>query len=121
MGGNFLPFKGVINGKEGSLIAKVNLTDSSIAIDSLVFKTSAGAKIQAKRIANTNDFELTVKGMQSNAIEEVQASIKQGEKYKVAGAFKLVHMNTHTVELRLVPTSSSIDINKVMKSLINLN
>ncbi|EHQ43863.1 Fibronectin type III domain [Myroides odoratus] len=117
IGGNYLPFKAVVKGSSAKIRARVTLSDSQLPLDRLVFKTSTGTHIDAKRVANSNDFELTVNGMQSNAIEEVQASIKQGEQYKVAGAFKLVHLDTRTVELRLVPTSDQVNLEGVIAEL----
>lgn len=117
IGGKYLPFKAVVKGSSTTVRAKVTLSDSQVPLDSLVFKTSAGTHIDAKRITGSNDFELTLTGTQSNAIEEVQASIKQGEKYKVAGAFKLVHLSTHTVNLRLVPTSDQVNLEGVLADL----
>jgi hypothetical protein len=106
--GKFIPFKAVENQKEEPFIAKVTLTDTAVKADSLIFKTSKGVAIDAKKVGD--NFELTLKGTFSYAKEEVQAVIKQGDKYKVAGVFYLVHISPKTIKLNLVSTSSAIDL-----------
>ena len=101
--GKFIPFKAVENQKTEPIIAKVTITDTAVKADSLIFKTSKGVAIDAKKVGD--DFELTLKGTFSYAKEEVQAVIKQGDKYKVAGVFYLVHISPKTIKLNLVPTT----------------
>ena len=106
--GKFIPFKAVENQKTEPFIAKVTITDTTVKADSLIFKTSKGVAIDSKKVGD--DFELTLKGTFSYAKEEVQAVIKQGDKYKIAGVFYLVHISPKTIKLNLVPTSSVIDL-----------
>ncbi|UYW01819.1 fibronectin type III domain-containing protein [Flavobacterium agricola] len=102
IGDTFVPFKAVPNGLTDKLLAKVTIADSKINADSLFFKTQNGVEIKADRIGN--DFVLNLEGAQKFAIEEVQATIKQGDKYKIAGVFNLVHVSPKTVNLKLIPT-----------------
>ena len=103
-----LPYKAVLNGDSDTMLATVALTDAKINLDSIVFKTQNGAKIDFKR--NDKVFTLIVKGNQSYAEEQVLATIKQGKKWKVIGAFMLVHISPKTVNVALVPT---YDISKI--------
>lgn len=102
--GEFVPFKAVANGDEEPFVAKVSISDPAIKADSIIFKTQNGVRIDAEKIGNSNDFLLKLKGAQKFAVEQVMATIKQGDKYKVAGVFNLVHITPRTVNLRLVPT-----------------
>ncbi|WP_406655400.1 fibronectin type III domain-containing protein, partial [Ornithobacterium rhinotracheale] len=102
LNGKLIPFKAVENKKTEPFIASVEITDNSISADSLIFKTSKGVPIDAKKVGN--DYRLTLKGLYSYATEQVQAIIKQGDKYQVAGAFNLVHISPKTIKLNLVPT-----------------
>lgn len=97
-----LPYKAVLNGYSDTMLAKVTVTDSSIKLDSIVFKNQNGAKIQAVR--NDNVFILTVKGNLSYAEDQILATIKQGDKWKVIGSFMLVHISPKNVNVALVPT-----------------
>ncbi|KFF17761.1 fibronectin type III domain-containing protein [Flavobacterium hydatis] len=97
-----LPYKAVLNGDTDTLLATVNITDANVKADSIVFKTQNGAKINFTR--NDNVFVLTVKGNLSYAEEEILATIKQGNKWKVIGAFMLVHISPKEVNVALVPT-----------------
>lgn len=112
--GEFVPFKAVPNGKEDKILAKVAITDNNVNADSLIFRTQNGVQINAERVGTTNDFVLKLKGAQKFAWEEVQAAIKQGAKYKVAGVFNFVHISPKTVNVKLVPTSSTVNVsNKI--------
>lgn len=106
--GLFVPFKAVPNGLTDKILAKVTLSGTNVVADSLFFKTQNGVKIDA--VKEGEHFVLTLKGAQKFAVEEVQATIKQGNKYKIAGVFNLVHVSPRTVKLKLVPTSSSINV-----------
>ncbi|WP_394776511.1 fibronectin type III domain-containing protein [Flavobacterium sp.] len=97
-----LPYKAVLNGYTDTVVATVTVTDANIQLDSIVFKTQNGAKIDFKR--NEKVFVLNVKGSFSYAEEQILATIKQGEKYKVIGAFMLVHISSKEVNVALVPT-----------------
>ncbi|WP_316633141.1 fibronectin type III domain-containing protein [uncultured Flavobacterium sp.] len=97
-----LPYKAVLNGYTDTMLATVTNTDTSIKLDSIVFKTQNGVKIPAVR--NDKVFVLTVKGNLSYAEEEILATIKQGDKWKVIGAFMLVHISPKNVNVALVPT-----------------
>jgi hypothetical protein len=97
-----LPYKAVLNGYSDTVIAKVNLTDANIKLDSIVFKTQNGANIEFTRADKV--FVLTVKGTLSYAEEQILATIKQGAKWKVIGAFMLVHISPKEVNVALVPT-----------------
>ncbi|MRJ11277.1 hypothetical protein EDL98_09345 [Ornithobacterium rhinotracheale] len=114
LNGKVIPFKAVENKKTEPFIASVEITDNSISTDSLIFKTSKGVPIDAKKVGN--DYRLTLKGLYSYATEQVQAIIKQGDKYQVAGAFNLVHISPKTIKLNLVPTLGvSISRNQIQK------
>lgn len=103
--GYIIPFKAVENKETEPFIAKISITDDSVKADSLIFKTSKGVAIEAKKIDGTNDFELTLKGTYSYDKEEIQAVIKQNGKYQIAGVFNLVHISPKTIKLNLVPTT----------------
>jgi len=97
-----LPYKAVINGDTDTLLGTVTVTDTNIKLDSIVFKTQNGAKIDFER--NDKVFAIKVKGSLSYAEEEILATIKQGNKWKVIGAFMLVHISPKDVNVALVPT-----------------
>ena len=97
-----LPYKAVLNGDTDTLLANVTVTDANIKLDSIVFKSQSGAKIDFKR--SDKVFVLTVKGNQTYAEEQILATIKQGGKWKVIGAFMLVHISPKEVNVALVPT-----------------
>ena len=113
--GKYIPFKAVVKGETEPFLAKVHITDRNISADSLIFKTDKGALIESKRVEGSNDFLLTLKGFHSFAVEQVQATIKQGKKYQIAGVFNLVHLSPKTAKVILVPTSenTSMDIDRV--------
>jgi len=102
-----LPYKAVLNGDSDTLLGTVTITDTNIKLDSIVFKTQNGAKINFKR--NDKVFVLTVKGNLSYAEEQILATVKQEGKWKVIGAFMLVHISPKEVNVALVPTD---DISK---------
>ena len=113
--GKYIPFKAVVKGETEPFLAKVQITDKNISADSLIFKTDKGALIESKRVEGSNDFLLTLKGFHSFAVEQVQATIKQGKKYQIAGVFNLVHLSPKTAKVILVPTveNISMDIDRV--------
>ncbi|RYJ38167.1 Fibronectin type III domain protein [Flavobacterium anhuiense] len=106
-GDNVLPYKAVLNGDTDTVVATVNLSDSNIKLDSVVFKTQNGAKVDFKRTDKV--FVLTVKGNLSYAEEQILATIKQGKKWQVIGAFMLVHISPKDVNVALVPTYDNSD------------
>jgi len=97
-----LPYKAVVNGNLDTVLATISLADTAIKLDSIVFKTESGAKIDFVR--NGKIFTLTVKGRLTYAEEQILATIKQGDKWKVIGAFILVHISPKEVNVALVPT-----------------
>jgi len=102
VGDTALPYKAVLNGDTDTVLATVTLTDANIKLDDIVFKTQNGAKIDFTR--NDKVFVLTVKGTLSYAEEQILATIQQGDKWKVIGAFMLVHISPKEVNVALVPT-----------------
>ena len=100
-----LPYKAVVNGDSDIVKATVSLTDTAIKLDSIVFKTQNGAKIDFKR--SDKVFELTVKGKLTYAEEQILATVKQDNKWKVIGAFMLVHISRKEVNVALVPTDAT--------------
>lgn len=114
VGDNALPYKAVLNGNSDTVVATVNVTDSNIKLDSIVFKTQNGAKIDFKRTDKV--FVLTVKGNLSYAEEQILATIKQGKKWQVIGAFMLVHISPKDVNVALVPTD--VDSQKKLDDVI---
>ena len=113
--GKYIPFKAVVKGETEPFLAKVHITDRNISADSLIFKTDKGALIESKRVEGSDDFLLTLKGFHSFAVEQVQATIKQGKKYQIAGVFNLVHLSPKTAKVTLIPTAENltIDVEKV--------
>lgn len=97
-----LPYKAVVNGQSDTVLATVSVTDTNIKLDDIVFKTESGAKVDAVR--NDKTFTLTVKGKLTYAEEQIVATIQQGDKWKVIGAFMLVHISSKEVNVALVPT-----------------
>ena len=106
VGSTYLPYKAVINGQSDVLEAKIDITDTKIHKKDLVFKTDTGKSISFDSISNL----LTLRGSLSYAEEEVQVAIKQGDKYKIAGAFKLVHLSEKPVNITLVPLNNASSI-----------
>lgn len=100
-----LPYKAVVNGNSDTVLATVSLTDANIKLDSIVFKTESGGKIDF--VKNDKTFVLTVKGKLTYAEEQILATIKQGDKWKVIGAFMLVHISPKEVNVALVPLNDS--------------
>ena len=115
MDGKYIPFKAVVKGEAEPFLAKVHISDKNISADSLIFKTDKGALIESKRVEGSDDFLLTLKGFYSFAVEQVQATIKQGKKYQIAGVFNLVHLSPKTAKVTLIPTAENltIDVEKV--------
>jgi hypothetical protein len=121
VGSTPLPYKAVLNGDTDTLLATVSLTDANVKLDSIVFKTQNGALIESRK--NGNSFILTVKGNQTYAEEQVLATIKQGDKWKVIGAFMLVHLSPKEVNVVLVKlnkapiaVNSTLDLEKNYKT-----
>lgn len=107
-GKNALPYKAVLNGDTDTLLGTVTVTDTNIKLDSIVFKTQNGAKIDFSR--NDKTFVIKVKGNQTYAEEQILATIKQGDKWKVIGAFMLVHISPKEVNVALVPLNKNTQI-----------
>ncbi|OXA76115.1 hypothetical protein B0A65_19885 [Flavobacterium frigidimaris] len=105
VGEKALPYKAVVNGSSDTLLATVAITDDNINLDDIVFKTESGAKVDAVR--KDRIFTLTVRGKLTYAEEEVLATIKQEDKWKVLGAFMLVHISPKEVNVALVPTDKA--------------
>jgi hypothetical protein len=97
-----LPYKAVLNGDSDTLLGTVTVTGTNVKLDSIVFKTQNGAKIDFKR--NDKVFVITVKGNLSYAEQQILATIKEGKKWKVIGAFMLVDISPKNVNVALVPT-----------------
>ncbi|WP_134345728.1 fibronectin type III domain-containing protein [Flavobacterium psychrophilum] len=108
IGSAYLPYKAVVNGQSDVLKTKITLADATIVLDSIVFKTQHGVLLD--KVKQGNDYMLTLKGTQTYGEEEVQAVIKQGGKYKVAGAFRLVHVSEKTLNITLVPLNNTTSI-----------
>ncbi|PAM94918.1 hypothetical protein B4N84_10765 [Flavobacterium sp. IR1] len=100
-----LPYKAVVNGQSDTVLATVTITDTIVKPENIVFKTQSGAKVDFNR--NNNVFTLTVKGNQTYAEEQIIATILQGDKWKVIGAFELVHISPKEVNVALVPTDKT--------------
>ncbi len=113
----FLPYKSILNttdgGTEDYIIANIDISDSKIVSDSIIFKTEKGIKIESQKLS-TNEYKLKLKGNYKNTEEEILATIKQGDKYKVAGAFKLLYLAKRTTaKVILVNTDNATIPNKV--------
>jgi len=111
-----LPYKAVLNGDSDTLLGTVTVTDTNIKLDSIVFKTQNGAKIDFTR--NDKVFVIKVKGTLSYAEEQILATIKQGDKWKVIGAFMLVNISAKDINVALVPTDdvSEKKLDQIMAS-----
>ncbi|WP_343617805.1 fibronectin type III domain-containing protein [Flavobacterium sp.] len=116
VGNAALPYKAVLNGDSDTLLATFTVTDANVKTDSIVFKTQSGGRVDFKR--NDKVFELTVKGNMTYAEEQILATIKQGNKWKVIGAFMLVHISPKEVNVALVPTDV-ISENKLANVIAN--
>ncbi|WP_421498028.1 hypothetical protein [Flavobacterium columnare] len=108
VGSTYLPYKAVVNGQSDVIKAKITLTDTAIKLEDIIFKTQHGILID--KVKEGDHFILTLKGTKTFAEEEVQAVIKQGDTYKVAGAFKLVHISEKPINVTLIPLNSSNSI-----------
>ena len=107
VGNDYLIYKAVVNQQTDFVTAKVDIApNATINLNEIVFKTQRGALVPSVRIGTTNEYKLTVTGTQTYADEEILATIKQGEKYKVAGAFKLVHISAKDLNVVLVPMNN---------------
>jgi hypothetical protein len=119
----YLPYKAVENGKTDKVIARVKFTGEAVKLDSLSldFKTSAGSAIAFVKNSDT-EYELTVKGSFKYAEDQIMAVYKpEGEeKYVVAGAMQLIHLNAITLPLKIVPTSKTVDAEKLKQELIKI-
>lgn len=102
----YIPYKAVKNGGVDYIIANINITDNSIVADSLVFKTQDGTAIEVIE-KNGTQWKLKLKGYQKDAVKDILATIKQGDKYNVAGVFKLYHLEEKTVDIVLVNTNQA--------------
>ncbi|MFK7102320.1 hypothetical protein V3471_15220, partial [Flavobacterium oreochromis] len=98
--GQYLGYKLVPKGKTDVLLAEVTITDAKIKPEQIEFKTASGIKVEAT--PQGNHFLLQLKGIHNYVEEEVIATIKQEDKYKVAGAFKLVHVSDKNVNVGLI-------------------
>jgi hypothetical protein len=121
VGSTPLPYKAVVNRESDTLLATVTITDNTVKPEDIVFKTQNGALVQA--IRNDKTFVLTVKGNQTYAEEQVLATIKQGDRWKVIGAFMLVHISPKEVNVVLVklnnasiPLNATTDIENIYKT-----
>jgi TANFOR domain-containing protein len=103
-----LPYKAVLNGDTDTVVATVTITDTIVKPDKIVFKTQNGANVSFTR--NEKTFILTVKGNQTYAEEQILAVTQQGERWKVIGAFMLVHISAKEVNLVLVPLNKETQI-----------
>lgn len=74
----------------------------------LFLKLKKALKMEAKRLENSKDYLLNIKGLYSFAVEQVQATIKQGEKYHIAGVFNLVHLSPKKAKVKIIPTYETI-------------
>lgn len=102
----YIPYKAVKNGNEDYIIAHIDISDASIVADSLVFKTQDGTAIEVLE-KNSNQWKLKVTGYQKDAVKQVLATIKQGDKHQVAGAFNLYHLEEKEVDVVLVNTNNA--------------
>jgi len=91
-GTDYFPIhKAVVEGETDEFLAKVKLDNTNIAIDSLVFKTVAGAKIDA--IRNGTTFTINLKGTSSYKNEEAIVTYKDSTGvYKIAASFFIHHI-----------------------------
>ncbi|WP_264536682.1 fibronectin type III domain-containing protein [Flavobacterium sp. N1736] len=108
VGDTALSYKAVLNGDTDTVEATVTITDTIIKPEKIVFKTQNGANVPSTR--NDKTFVLTVKGNQTYAEEQILAVIQQGDKWKVIGAFMLVHISEKEVNLVLVPLNKENQI-----------
>jgi hypothetical protein len=121
VGSTPLPYKAVVNGDSDTLLATLTIADNTIKPEEVIFKTQNGALIESRR--NGSSFILTVKGNQTYAEEQVLATIKQGDKWKVIGAFMLVHISPKEVNVVLVklnnatiPLNATTDLERIYKT-----
>ncbi len=102
----YIPYKAVKNGNEDYIIAHIDISDTSIVADSLVFKTQDGTAIEVLEKSG-NQWKLKVTGYQKDALKQVLATIKQDDKHQVAGAFNLYHLEEKQVDVVLVNTNNA--------------
>ncbi|SNR14557.1 ADP-ribosyltransferase [Tenacibaculum jejuense] len=114
----FIPYKAVANGQTEKIIAELNISDTSIKPQDIIFKTKDGIAIQ-KIDSTATSYTLELKGIYTDADVESQALIKQGDKYEVAGAFIQYQAKIKEVDVVLVNASDS-NTQKIKEKLQNI-
>ncbi|MBA6156665.1 fibronectin type III domain-containing protein [Tenacibaculum sp. S7007] len=115
-----IPYKAISdNNGEDFIYANVEITDSSIVKDSIIFKTKEGAKVDVLSW-NGNKAKLKLVRKLDYAHEEIYATIKNKEgKYDVAGTLITTHLASQELEainVVLVPVGVDIDSDLITKT-----
>ncbi|WP_158837573.1 fibronectin type III domain-containing protein [Polaribacter sp. L3A8] len=130
--GYYVPYKSVAKDADDYIIANLNISDSNIAPKDIIFKTKNGVsipKVDSTFTNSTTTYKLKLRGVFTDASIETQAVIKQGEKYEIAGAFIQYQAKQKEVDVVLVNTSNTTNINTLkdevravyQQAMVNLN
>ena len=128
LGNNYyMPYKAVAKGKDDYIVANLNISDTNIQPQDLIFKTKDGVVLtKIDSTATTYTLKLTAAFVDADI--ETQAVIKQGDKYQIAGAFMQYQSAIKDVNVVLVNTVNvnTLTITDELKriyqqSMVNLN
>ncbi|TSE06761.1 fibronectin type III domain-containing protein [Aquimarina algiphila] len=118
-----MPYKVISDIKEEDKIrAKATFSDSNITKEDIVFKTKEGIEVSAEWSGDIAT--LSLKKKSDYLIEEILATVKpkdSTEKYKIAGAFNLVHLGKpemYAINLVIVPVNNA-NVNTRVRENIN--
>ncbi len=116
--------KAVGNGKTDIIIGKVEITDNSISIDSLVIKTAKGELLAHKYNATTKEVTIDLKGYYSFEHENIYAILKPSkndEKQTIAGLFSLWHLAKKDVNVTIIPVQgASVNESQIRTGINNI-
>ncbi|WP_271782724.1 fibronectin type III domain-containing protein [Aquimarina algiphila] len=118
-----MPYKVISDIKgEDKIRAKATFSDSNITKEDIVFKTKEGIEVSAEWSGDIAT--LSLKKKSDYLIEEILATVKpkdSTEKYKIAGAFNLVHLGKpemYAINLVIVPVNNA-NVNTRVRENIN--
>ncbi|WP_146608970.1 phage tail protein [Gelidibacter algens] len=124
LGSNYyIPYKSVAQGQTDYIVANLNISNDSIRPQDIVFKTKDGVAIAKVDSTGTNkitSYTLKLTGLATDANVETQAVIKQGNTYKIAGAFIQYQATSKDVNVVLVNTAKNVNIQEVKNKLITI-
>ncbi len=107
--------KAVKNTTTDLLYAKAQISNDSITLQDIKFRTKEGVDVAASEVSGqTNTYELSVKGISNYEKQEIQAYVlpkNNNDKQTIAGAFDLYSLGGHHVNVTLIPVNG-VSLNK---------